>query len=76
MECMVRHGSRETTIRDGLAQTAAYMDRLGAASGHLVIFDRSAERSWQEKIYRCGEEHGAGASPSGGCDVDSWTTRV
>ena len=57
VECKVQHGSRETTIREGLAQTAAYMDRLGAASGHLVIFDRSAERSWEEKIYRRDEDH-------------------
>lgn len=31
--------------------------RLGADSGHLVIFDRTAERSWEEKIYRRDEEH-------------------
>ena len=28
------------------------MDRLRAAAGHLVVFDRSAERSWTEKIDR------------------------
>ena len=28
------------------------MDRLDADAGHLVVFDRSAERSWEEKIYR------------------------
>ena len=52
VECKVRHRGRETTEREGLEQTAAYMDRSGAKAGHLVIFDRSAERSWGEKIYR------------------------
>ena len=28
------------------------MDRLRAVAGHLVVFDRSAERSWTEKIDR------------------------
>ena len=52
VECKVLHRGRETTEREGLEQTAAYMDRSGAATGHLVIFDRSGERSWREKIYR------------------------
>ena len=52
VECKVLHRSRETTEREGLEQTAAYMDRSGAKAGHLVVFDRSAERSWREKIYR------------------------
>ena len=39
-------------MRDGLAQTAVYMDRCAAQSGHLVVFDRSRERSWDEKIFR------------------------
>ena len=52
VECKVLHGSRETTEREGLEQTAAYLDRSGAKAGHLVVFDRSEERSWAEKIYR------------------------
>ena len=52
VECKLRHGSRTTTERKGLVQTAAYMDRCGAKAGHLVIFDRSEKRSWKEKIYR------------------------
>lgn len=52
VECKVRHGSRAETERRGLEQTAAYMDRCGAESGHLVIFDRHAKRTWREKIYR------------------------
>ena len=52
VECKVLHGGRETTEREGLEQTAAYMDRSGAKAGHLVVFDRSREPSWGEKIYR------------------------
>ena len=52
VECKLRHGSRETTERKGLEQTAAYMDRCGARAGHLVVFDRDGKRSWKEKIYR------------------------
>ena len=52
IECKMRHGSRETTERKGLEQTAAYMDRCGAKAGHLVIFDRDGKRSWKEKTYR------------------------
>ena len=52
VECKVLHRNREATEREGLEQTAAYMDRSGAKAGHLVVFDRSAERSWREKIYR------------------------
>ena len=52
VECKVLRRGREATERKGLEQMAAYMDRSGAKAGHLVIFDRSAERSWREKIYR------------------------
>jgi hypothetical protein len=52
MELKVLHKSLEKTIEDGLAQTAGYMDRCGAAQGHLVIFDRRPERSWEEKMFR------------------------
>jgi hypothetical protein len=52
IELKVRYGSLAETLAEGLAQTWGYMDRCGAAEGHLVIFDRSQERSWAEKIWR------------------------
>ena len=58
VECKIRHGGLERTIRDGLAQTRAYMDRCGAREGHLVVFDRNPERTWSEKLFRR-EEAGA-----------------
>jgi len=39
------------SISDGLAQTSEYMDRCGAEIGWLVVFDRSTEKSWEDKLY-------------------------
>ena len=52
VECKVLHGSLGATIREGLEQTLAYMDRCQAESGHLVIFDRDESKPWEEKLYR------------------------
>ena len=54
VECKVRHErwGLERTVAEGVEQTAAYMDRCGAVAGHLVVFDRSEERSWDEKVFR------------------------
>lgn len=40
-----------TTVIEGLAQTAGYMDTNNATEGHLVLFDRAANKSWDEKIW-------------------------
>ena len=58
IECKVLHGGFERTLREGLAQTCAYMDRCAAAEGHLVLFDRSEGRSWDDKVYRREEIEG------------------
>ena len=52
IECKVLHRSLERTIAEGLVQTAAYMDRCAAGEGHLVVFDRSEGKAWEEKIFR------------------------
>ena len=62
VECKVRRGDLERTIAEGLEQTRAYMDRCGAEAGHLIVFDRSPERSWEEKIFRRDAPSGAGAA--------------
>ena len=51
IECKVLHKSLEQTIDEGLAQTAAYMDRCAAVAGHLVIFDRREGRRWDDKVF-------------------------
>ena len=52
IECKLLHRSLDRTIREGLAQTRAYLERCGAGEGHLVIFDRSADKPWEQKLFR------------------------
>ena len=54
IECKVRTGKSglDRLIREGREQTASYMDRCGAESGHLVIFDMRPNRSWKERLFR------------------------
>ena len=58
VECKVLRRSLNETLREGLAQTRAYMDRCTAAEGHLVIFDRTEGKPWVEKIFRRNETEG------------------
>ena len=58
IECKVLHKSLERTIREGLAQTAGYLDRCEAQAGHLVIFDRTPGKRWEDKIFRRAERSG------------------
>ena len=60
IECKLLYKSLEQTITAGLDQTRAYMDRCGVVEGHLVIFDRTAGVSWDDKIFR--REEGMGAA--------------
>jgi hypothetical protein len=41
----------EKSRSQGIEQTLRYMDVYGAREGWLAIFDRSAGKSWDEKIY-------------------------
>ena len=63
VECKVRRDGLERTVREGVEQTRGYMDRCGAESGHLIIFDRSDARTWEEKIFRRATPAGEGAAP-------------
>ena len=69
IECKLIHGSLAQTTRDGLEQTRAYMDRCAAEAGHLVIFDHTEGRSWDEKIFRRTET-------AGGPPVTVWHVRI
>ena len=55
IECKVLHKSLEWTVRRSLEQTAAYMARCGSEAGHLVIFDRSEGKRWDDKLFRRAE---------------------
>jgi hypothetical protein len=65
VECKVRRGDMERAIAEGIEQTRAYIDRCAAEAGHLIVFDRAPERSWEEKIFRR-------ASSAGGVPVTVW----
>ena len=65
IECKLLHGSLAAAVSAGLEQTRAYMDRCDAAEGHLVIFDRTEGKPWQDKLFRREET-------SGGTPVTVW----
>ena len=54
VECkVVRAGDGlESTVTEGVEQTAGYMDRCAAEAGHLVVIDQREGRSWEEKVFR------------------------
>ncbi len=57
IELKVLHKSLEATLAEGLAQTWEYADRCGAEEAHLVIFDRTPGRAWEEKIFQRQEHY-------------------
>ena len=52
IELKLVRGSREKTIAEGLVQTAEYAARTDATESHLVLFDRDAAKSWDDKVFR------------------------
>ncbi len=52
LELKILRGSLSTVIDKGLEQTAEYMDLVGSVDeGHLIIFDRTKEKTWDERIW-------------------------
>ena len=51
IELKILYKTLEKTIEQGLDQTSAYMERCGGFEGHLVIFNRQDNISWDEKIF-------------------------
>ena len=52
LELKIRRGDLETVIAKGLEQTAGYMDLCGSVDeGHFIVFDRTGEKSWDERIW-------------------------
>jgi len=58
IELKILHKSPETTLAEGLAQTAGYMDRVGAEEGYLVVFDRTPDTPWEKKLFVREEKSG------------------
>ncbi|MCP4699702.1 MAG: hypothetical protein GY862_23055 [Gammaproteobacteria bacterium] len=51
IELKIRYASLERTIKEGVEQTWFYMDKCGSEDAHLVIFDRTADKPREEKIF-------------------------
>ena len=49
---LVRHECQSRSRIEGVEQTARCMDRCAAEEGHLVVFDRSEGKAWEEKVFR------------------------
>ncbi|MGB0384364.1 MAG: AAA-like domain-containing protein [Ardenticatenaceae bacterium] len=57
IELKIRYKGLKKTLKKALPQTYAYMDRSKTDEGHLVIFDRTKKKSWDEKIYKRSESY-------------------
>ena len=68
VECkVVRAGDGlESTVTEGVEQTAGYMDRCAAEAGHLVVIDQREGRIWEEKVFRRQQQS------KGGTPVQVW----
>ena len=52
LELKIKRGDLDKVIEEGLEQTAGYMDLVGSVDeGHLIIFDRTQEKTWDERIW-------------------------
>ncbi len=55
IELKIRYHELEKTIEKGMEQTYEYMDKCGTTEGHLVIFDKSKTKTWDDKLF-CRQE--------------------
>ena len=60
IECKVVRPGRgyESAVAEAVEQAGEYMDRSGAESGHVVVFDLRPGRTWEERIFRRGPQPG------------------
>ena len=59
LELKIRRGDLVKVIGKGLEQTAGYMDTVGSVDeGHLIIFDRTQEKTWDERIWHRPYQYG------------------
>jgi len=52
IELKILHNSLETTLKKGLEQTTDYAQHCQADEAHLIIFNRRAKVSWDDKIWQ------------------------
>ena len=58
IEIKLRRGDLETVVAKGLEQTVDYARHADADEAHLMVFDRSPGRTWDERIWRRDENFG------------------
>ena len=52
LELKIKRGDLDSVIAKGLEQTWQYMDTVGIVDeGHLIIFDRDGQKSWEERFW-------------------------
>ncbi|MEM7403396.1 MAG: ATP-binding protein, partial [Myxococcota bacterium] len=51
LKLMRAKDSFDTKLQEGMQQTGQYMDQCAATEGHLLLFDRRAGKSWDERIW-------------------------
>jgi hypothetical protein len=56
VELKIKRGALETVITEGIKQTNSYADTVGAKEQYLVIFDRTPNMPWEEKIWQKEED--------------------
>ena len=61
IECKAVRPGRgfESAVTEARGQVEAYMDRSGAESGHVAVFDLRPGRSWEQRVFRRDPEPGA-----------------
>lgn len=52
IELKILRGALDNVLAMGLEQTAGYTRQVGADEAHLVIFDRSQDTPWDDKIWQ------------------------
>ena len=67
LELKLLRKTLDKTIEQGMMQTAEYLDRTGTAEGHLMIFDRTQGKTWDEKIFCQEREHAGHRMTIWGC---------
>ena len=51
IETKIFYANIDETISQGIEQTKEYMQKVDSSEGVLIVFDRSIEKSWDEKVW-------------------------
>ncbi len=51
LELKIQRKGLDATLREGLPQVVGYSAACGADEAHLIIFDRSGEKEWDQRIW-------------------------